>query len=377
MARPAEPFSLIKRPKTKFWYYKLGGWKGYKSTGKTLKSDAISVALEALDAEQPDPSGPTLRKYAAPFFIWETCPHVKRLVSEGKSITRYHVKDMRRVLENHLFTDSIADVRLGKLKRSHILDYRERLVEKEGYTRTVQKAVGVVKTILKEAYFREDISRDPTVGIGTSRYESNEVGAFTADELKTLFPAKPPGPWGDLNGYAVFLTAATTGMRRGEILALTWECVELKTQIIDVRRAWKDRSELGKPKWGKTRVTPMPEQLSTTLKKVQKKSNNTKPGDLVFCYEDGRRLGGTWWAKRFASAIVRAEIVRGARNLRPHSFRHTLNSILREQSYDAAKIRAALGWSSEDVQDGYTHWNSSAFDGQRTIVDGVFGSTGS
>ena len=88
MARPAEPFSIIKRPKTKFWYYKLGGWKGYKSTGKTLKSDAISVALEALDAEQPDPSGPTLRKYAAAFFVWESCPHVRRLVSEGKSTSK-------------------------------------------------------------------------------------------------------------------------------------------------------------------------------------------------------------------------------------------------------------------------------------------------
>ena len=87
IARPAEPFSLIKRSKTKSWYYKLGGWKGYKSTGKTLKSNAISVALEALEATSPDPSGPTVRIYAAPFFVWETCPHVKRLVAEGKSIT--------------------------------------------------------------------------------------------------------------------------------------------------------------------------------------------------------------------------------------------------------------------------------------------------
>ena len=129
---------------------------------------------------------------------------------------------LRRILENHVLTDSIATVRLGKLKRSHILDFRERLIEKLGYTRTVQKAVGVLKTILKEAFFREDISRDPTVGIGVSRYQPKEIGVFTAEELKTLFPEKPPGPWGDLTGYAVFLTAATTGMRRGEILALPY-----------------------------------------------------------------------------------------------------------------------------------------------------------
>ena len=377
MPRRQEPFSLVRRPGSPFWYYKLGPWRTYKSTGKTVKADAISVALEALEKESDDPGGPTVRKYAVPFFIWETCPHVNRLVTEGKSITRYHVRDMRRVLERHLLTDSIADVRLGKLKRSHILDYRGRLVEKLDYTRTVQKAVGVLKTILKEAYFREDISRDPTVGIGVSRYQPKEIGTFTIEELEALFPAKPPGPWRDLTSYAVFLTAATTGMRRGEILALAWECVDFGERSIKVCQAWKDRHEIGPPKWGKTRVTPMPEQLSATLKKVQKKSTNTDPGDLVFCYEDGARLGGTWWQKRFRSGLKAAGIDYERRNLRPHSFRHTLNSILREKGYDAAKIRATLGWSNEDVQDGYTHWSSSAFDGQRTIVNGVFGSTDS
>jgi len=372
MARPAEPFSLIRRPKTKFWYYKLGGWKGYKSTERTLKSDAISVALEAWEVASRDPNGPTVCKYAESFFVWEKCPHVKRLVAEGKSITRYHVKDMRRILENHLLTDSIAQVRLAQLKRSHILYYRERLIEKLGYTRTVQKAVGVLKTILKEAYFREDISRDPTVGIGNSRYQPKEIGVFTAEELKTLFPAKPPGPWQNFIDYAVFLTAATTGMRRGEILALTWECMNFEEHCIEIRQAWKDRHELGLPKWGKMRVTPMPQQLSVALKRLQKKSKHVNPDDLVFCYADGTRLGGTWWAKRFTAAMDKAGIDREARNIRPHSFRHTLNSILREKNYDPARIRAALGWSSEDVQDGYTHWRGSALDGQREIVDVVF-----
>lgn len=70
--------------------------------------------------------------------------------------------------------------------------------------------------------------------------------------------------------------------------------------------------------------------------------------------------------------MKRAKIDREKRNIRPHSFRRTLNSILREQGYDAARIRASLGWSTELVQDGYTHWNAEAFNGQRQIVDDVF-----
>lgn len=105
--------------------------------------------------------------------------------------------------------------------------------------------------------------------------------------------------------------------------------------------------------------------------------SNTKPGDLVLWRETDSRLGGTWWAHRVNSTFEEAEIDREARNLRPHSFRHTLNSILREQGYDAARIRAALGWANANVQDGYAHWNSSAFDGQSTIVDEVFCSSSS
>jgi integrase len=70
--------------------------------------------------------------------------------------------------------------------------------------------------------------------------------------------------------------------------------------------------------------------------------------------------------------MEKAGIGREARNIRPHSFRHTLNSILREKGYDPARIRVALGWSGEQVQDGYTHWKTGAFDGQREIVGTLF-----
>lgn len=94
--------------------------------------------------------------------------------------------------------------------------------------------------------------------------------------------------------------------------------------------------------------------------------------DLVFCYTDGSRFGGTWWAKRFAAAMEVAGIDRKARNIRPHSFRHTLNSLLREKGYDPAKIPAALGLADEQIQDNYTRWNVASFDGHRKIVDGFF-----
>jgi len=284
MPRRMEPFSLVRRPGSPYWYYKLGPWKTYKSTGEKSKSEAIKVALHAFEETQIDPGGPRLKTYASPYFIWDKCPHVRRLTSEGKSITKYHVKDMRNIMDNHLFTDPITKLKLPEIKRAHILDFRERLIEKLGYTRTVQKAVSVLKTILKEAYFREDIARDPTAGIGVTKYKPKEIGTFTEEELKQLFPATSPGPWKDLHDYSVFLTAATTGMRRGEILALSWEHVYFDEGFIQVQQAWKDRHEIGLPKWNKKRIVPLPAMLADTLELVKKNSKHTRPQDMVFCY---------------------------------------------------------------------------------------------
>ena len=46
--------------------------------------------------------------YAAPFFIWEKCPHVRRLVDEGKEITRRWADQQRGWLEKYVIGDSEA-----------------------------------------------------------------------------------------------------------------------------------------------------------------------------------------------------------------------------------------------------------------------------
>ena len=63
---------------------------------------------------------------------------------------------------------------------------------------------------------------------------------------------------------------------------------------------------------------------------------------------------------------------REGRNLRPHSFRHTLNSVLRGAGADPARLRESLGWSGESVQDRYTHWHPEHFEEQRRLMDEIF-----
>ena len=80
-----------------------------------------------------------------------------------------------------------------QLRRRDIIDFRSRLFTKNG-PRIVNRTLGVLKTALKEGYFREDLHRDPTAGIGNIKYEAKESGIFTQKELKNLFPPDSLGP---------------------------------------------------------------------------------------------------------------------------------------------------------------------------------------
>jgi len=369
MPRYAQPYSLRRRKDTGYFFYKLKGWKDYRTTGTKNKARALEVVQEALAKADIARLELTLSEYAGRFFLRETCPRVQHLEGEGKKIGNRHLKEQRIILDKYILEDPLADKPLEEIRRGDLLDFRSRLMaEIPGKLRTVNRVMGVLKLIFGEAVYREDLENNPAAGIGQVKYPVRKSGVFTLDELKKLFPAEGLGPWADKLDYAVFLLAASTGMRRGEILALRWMDIDFDAKIIHVRRAWKDREETGAPKSGEARTTPIilfADRVIETLQRIYERSHNISPVDLVFCYGDGARLGPTWWKKRFYKGMEKAKIDRVGRHLTAHGFRRTLNSLLLASNKDSAKIRAALGWKQEATQEGYTELKAADLDDLR------------
>jgi integrase len=367
-----------------------------KSTGKSTKADAERYVLEAIESlkrlDGRRKAEKTLREYASPYMDYNRCPHVARLREEGKSITRNHVRNQKYTLDRHILTDPIVEMQIGEIRRGDILAFRTRLVNRIGNTRTVQVVMGVLKVIFKEATFREDIDRNPTEGFGKIKYDEEKVGVFSVEELGELFK-ECPGPFRDRDVYTAFLLAATCGMRRGEILALTWGQIDFENRSIRVDRAMKSESplEIGLPKWNKVRTTFLPEKTRGALEILMGNVEHLRPDLLVFSNSDGTIRKHTWWTKNFKAAMTKAGIYEkvvppgtadgepaaetryeNTRNLRPHSFRHSLNTILRDSGADAGKIRAALGWAGPRIQETYTHWEEMSLDEERRAVDELF-----
>ncbi len=137
----------------------------------------------------------------------------------------------------------------------------------------------------------------------------------------------------DVRGYTdhvLYLTAAMTGMRLGELVALRWRDVDTAASVIRVRRNYT-RGNLGTPKSRRSsRALPMAGRLGGELEHHFKRSLYQGDGDLVFCHpQTGDPYDASQICIRFYSAMNAAGMGdrcgRGG-GITFHSLRHTFGT---------------------------------------------------
>jgi integrase len=290
---------------------------------------------------------PPFRVYAEPFHVWPSCPRVTRLLAENKQIGKTHVEDMRRLMNKYVFLDTaFCSLRMADIRRGHVLDFRSRLLEQIGACNTLNRVMSAIKTILSEAYFRGDSDVNAGDKIGNINYEAETRDVFTLDEMRLLF-ANRPGVWPSALFHDFFKVMAFTGMRNGEVSALSWEQIEGKD--LHINRAFKHDATLGAPKWDKSRSIVIPDGLSGVLSGLG--------SGLIFKQPGNKRVGPRSCSVAFSAALQIAGINRPG--LTAYSFRHSLNSHLLAAGADPFLVQCWMGWSSRipfsKVQTGYTH----------------------
>ena len=87
---------------------------------------------------------------------------------------------------------------------------------------------------------------------------------------------------------AIYLTAAFTGLRRGELLALRWRDVDFAGSVMRVRASFAGGA-LTTPKSGKVRSVPLAPDVAEALARLAEREHWTGDDDLVFVWR-GRRL---------------------------------------------------------------------------------------
>jgi len=145
------------------------------------------------------------------------------------------------------------------------------------------------------------------------------------------------GPYGDHLTPAVLLTL-NTGLRRGELLSLTWEAVNLNNNTLTVK------GEAAKS--AQSRHIPLNQEARDILKHWQKQGDGA---GLVFKARDGGQLDNM--KKSWAGVLKAANIVK----FRWHDQRHHFASRLVMAGADLYVVKELLGHSTIAMTEKYAH----------------------
>ena len=377
MERFKQPYTLLKRGKV--WYYRLANdpKRVPHSTGKTTKVEAAQYAAEM--AKQGIQS-PVAKKKLSEYLPEALEKHIQMRAADGDPLNELHCQDSRRYIR-YILSDKISNIELGDVTVSHVQDFKLRLLERMKDKRnTANRVLRLLKMLLRTAYERQEIPRDPSGGSrGVRRItvKAKTRGIYSSEQLECLFPPDPWGatnfnPWADIFDYSTFLLAASTGLRRKEVLGLQWDSVFLEEEIPyvvvteELAKSKKQRATpfFDKVIFGEDRAVRAVKKLrDTSSRKTAKVMNmeGTPIEGYVFGYADGSPRRTTWWKDHLGKALKKANIDRGGdENTMPldaHSFRHTLASNLKSRGMPDGLIRTFCGWSSLNVQANYTHFD--------------------
>jgi integrase len=195
----------------------------------------------------------------------------------------------------------------------------------------------------------------------TQRHGAIELEVFSPEEIHALVRAAESE-----QDAAIFLTAAFTGLRRGELVALRWRSVDFAHRSIRVVASYSERA-LSTPKSGKARSVPMAPPVAEALARLAGREHDDQEDDLVFPGSFGGYLDGSALYRRYKLALKRA----GLPPLRFHDLRHTFGTqVISNPAVSILQLKAWMGHADIDTTMKYLHY--APRDGEADLIADAF-----
>jgi len=207
---------------------------------------------------------------------------------------------------------------------------------------TVNREIACFKTIFNKAIINGKAERNPVAGIKPLK-ENNERDRVLSQEEYARLLARCPA-----HLLPIVKLAYHTGMRQGEIMALTWDKVDLKEGFIHLQPE-DCKTEEG-------RSVPLHPEVIETLKAMP----GGLPGDKVFTYK-----GNSVACIKKSFATARGEA--GIEDFVFHDMRHTATTNWRLQGHDYIRIMAATG---QKTMSTFKRYNTVSREELKTLVIG-------
>jgi integrase len=259
---------------------------------------------------------------------------------------------------------------LRDLRPEHLQRFYNERTQQGLSSRTVRYLHTVLHGALTQAEKNQLVVRNVSKLTERPRDTRKEMRTLTLEQVAiTLLPAITADRL-----YAAFFLTFATGLRRGELLALRWRDVDLKTGVLHVRqtlvgvrnhgpRREEEKTMLAfqEPKTAQSRRTiPIPEACFAALK--QQKAHQAEERlllgqayqdhGLVVCQADGKPIDPRNFTRYFDRVLRQAGLPR----IRFHDARHTFATLMLELGESPKTVQTMLGHSRVAITlDIYSH----------------------
>jgi integrase len=318
---------------------------GPKPTPAHLTPDEAEIRLRALLAAAPvvrTPPRDAEKTFGA------ACDEWLRYIEQERQRTASTVRGYRGIVRTLLLPAFGAETPLSAITTRDIDRWTGRLLTEGRLSRrSVQQALVLLNGALRRAkrlgWVASNAAEDAERISVTS---SGDFTALTVEEVHAVARAAA-----DEQDAALYVTAAFTGLRMGELRALRWRDVDFAKRTVHVRRNLPSAGVERVPKSGKVRSVPLIDQAAGPLAELGQREHFTRPTDYVFVRAVGGPLDDAKMRKRFKDALKAAGV---ERYVRFHDLRHTFGT-LAVQAFALTDVKAYMGHADVGTTMRYVH----------------------
>jgi len=265
----------------------------------------------------------------------------------------------------------LSDIKIKELTSKDIQNFYNRLYKKHKSISQLRNLHKIISPCIKYAYNNNIIIKDYTSSIifpKNIEVTTPNVVPFTLEEQQTFVRA--------IKGHELemlFIAALNTGMRQGELFALTWNDVNFDNEYISVNKSIKKITEVSAEGRGKSKIIVQIPKTKGSIRKVniptvfandlkqyklkQAKERlaigiSSKGTTLIFSNLKGMYLRKETVISKFKEILKDNELA----DRKFHDLRHTYATRLFELGEEPKVIQTLLGHSSISMTlNTYTH----------------------
>jgi integrase len=167
---------------------------------------------------------------------------------------RTTIQDYRGYLRGH-FEPYFGDRAIDRVESGHVMGYIKRKRVEGLSAKTVQNHLTFLHGVFAFAKRRGWLSSSPLLGVDRPRRAASpnrRIRFLQPEELEATVRAVPDDELGGVE-RALYLTAAMTGLRQGELLALRWRDVDWVAGLVRVADTFRAGGSIGPTRPSPTR----------------------------------------------------------------------------------------------------------------------------